>query len=37
MHPINSKNFGEDNIKDYFYDGEGLATGYIVKQTGTSR
>lgn len=37
MHPIANKNFGAGTVKVFYYDGSALATGYVVKQIGTSR
>jgi hypothetical protein len=37
MHPINNKNFGAGKAKVFYYNGSALATGFVVKQIGTSR
>jgi hypothetical protein len=40
MHPINKKYFGNTantSIKVHFYNGNSTVTGWVVKQTGTSR
>lgn len=37
MHPVSNHNFGVGKVKAFYFDGTALATGYIVKQVGTTR